>query len=267
MQQWAWSQGTNQRWQIEPTSVGYYKLTAQHSGMVLDVKNDIGGGLQDGANVQQWWWTGGNNQQWSITDVGSDYYKLLAKHSGKALDVTGASTANGANIQQWADNGRCQQRWKVEEAPELNVALKTTVTASSSLEGSGWNMWRLVDGVHDTAGGNNGYTSAVPNGSNHTEWIEINFGMAKILRKVVLYPRNDSLWVGAGFPIDFKIQVWDGINWLDRVVQTNYPKPGNSGQTFTWGFSDYTNRIRIYATGLSKAAADYALQFAEIEVY
>ena len=88
-----------------------YKITAKHSGKVLDVE---GGYTHDGANVQQWTDNGNPQQQWKVIDVGGGYYKLIAMHSGKALDVEGGYTHDGANVQQWTDNGSSHQKWKIE---------------------------------------------------------------------------------------------------------------------------------------------------------
>ena len=67
--------------------------------------------------------------------------------------------------------------------------------------------------------------------------------------------------------IDFKLQVWDGASWLDRVTRTNYPSPDGAGQVFSWGFSDTTDRIRVFATKLGTDGINgRLLQLAEIEV-
>ncbi|MBB6021463.1 hypothetical protein HNR77_002558 [Paenibacillus sp. JGP012] len=149
-----------------------------------------------------------------------------------------------------------------------NKALFKAVTASSSLENYGWGKAKAVDERRNSISGFMGYSSQLGQSSNHTEWIEINLGDVKTFSKVVLYPRNDSGHEGDGFPIDFKIQVWNGSTWLDRVSKTNYTKPDHSAQEFTWGFSDTTNRIRVQATNLRTVGNDgYLMQLSEIEVY
>jgi hypothetical protein len=150
--------------------------------------------------------------------------------------------------------------------PVDNLALKATVNASSSEENDDWLKANVVDGLTDSVNGtSNGYSSAGGT-ANHTEWLEIDLPSAQMISSVALYPRNDSGHIGDGFPVDFKIQVWNGSAWLDRVARTAYPKPGNAAQTFAWGYVDYTNKIRIYATNLRPNGTDYRLQFAEVEV-
>ncbi|MBY9078826.1 fibronectin type III domain-containing protein [Paenibacillus sp. HN-1] len=87
-----------------------YKLTAQHSGKVLDV---AGGSTADGANVQQWTDNGNTQQKWRVVSVGDGYYKLIVQSSGKALDVAQGSTSDGGNVQQSTDNGSASQMWKI----------------------------------------------------------------------------------------------------------------------------------------------------------
>ena len=148
-----------------------------------------------------------------------------------------------------------------------NLANGSVVAASSSYTGSpGWGPSKLVDGTTDSVTGGMGHSSQLSQFANHTEWVTAQMSSVRTFSGVTLYPRNDSGLIGEGFPIDFKIQVWDGTNWQDRVSVVNYPKPGNSGQVFSWGGRDTTDRVRIFATKLRPVAGDYLLQFAELEV-
>jgi hypothetical protein len=134
------------------------------------------------------------------------------------------------------------------------------VLVSSSYEFEGWSRGNAVDGIRtSTPGGAAGYSSDPNQLENHTEWIEVGVA-GRRASKVVLYPS-----LNPGFPIDFKIQVWTGTSWVDRVVQTDYPLPGQGPQTFSWAPVDTTDRIRIYATRLRQVRGAYVLQFAEVE--
>jgi len=108
----------NQKWTKNPgttpepgnttiNSNSYYRISAKHSGKVLDV---YGGYKTDGANVYQYDWHGGDNQLWKIEIQSDGYYRIVAKHSGRVLDVAGASTANNANVNQYKwHGGDCQK--------------------------------------------------------------------------------------------------------------------------------------------------------------
>ncbi len=148
-----------------------------------------------------------------------------------------------------------------------------TVVASSSYEATPWSKAFAVDGLEsaDLQNGAYGYSSEPQSPGqhfNHTETLELDLPTIQVFDTVILYPRNDPGFVGAGFPIDFKIQVWNGSTWLDRVTKTAYPMPIAWPQTFTWGFSDATDKVRLYATNLRQVASDgYLLQLGEMEVY
>ncbi|GAA1784851.1 RICIN domain-containing protein [Luedemannella flava] len=87
----------------------YYRITAQHSGRVMDV---YGVSTTDSAEVKQWSWNGGANQRWAFEDAGGGYYRVVSQNSGKCLDVSGASTADGANIIQYTCTGGANQQWQ-----------------------------------------------------------------------------------------------------------------------------------------------------------
>ncbi|MFI3835589.1 cellulase family glycosylhydrolase [Streptococcus equinus] len=102
-----------------------YKITARHSGKVLDVAR---GATNAGANVQQWDDTNGTNQKWTVVDTGDGYYKLVSVNSGKVLDVASAATYDGANVQQWDDtNGTCQ-KWKIVDNGDGSYKLVSAVS-------------------------------------------------------------------------------------------------------------------------------------------
>ena len=108
-----WTRDTNathQQWQFVPTTGGFYKLRARHSGKNADVS---GVSTADGADVIQWADNNGNNQQWSVVDTTDGYVKLLARHSNKTLAVLNSSTADGGDVVQWADNGGNNEQWQL----------------------------------------------------------------------------------------------------------------------------------------------------------
>jgi hypothetical protein len=95
---------------ITGTAPTYYRITARHSGKVMDV---VSANTANNAEVKQWSWNGGNNQKWSFADAGGGYFRIVAAHSGRCLDVANASTADGANIIQWACGSGTNQQWQM----------------------------------------------------------------------------------------------------------------------------------------------------------
>ena len=104
VQQWACSAGsTNQEWQFQPTSGGYYQVVTRNGASEAW---DVTGGPSatgNGTPIQLWSATGGTNQQWLPTLQSDGSYTFTARNSGnECLDVTNRSTANGTQLQQWA---------------------------------------------------------------------------------------------------------------------------------------------------------------------
>jgi Ricin-type beta-trefoil lectin domain-like len=110
IQQWDWTGGANQQWQLTPLGNGYNKISSVATGKVLDV---AGVSTADGALIQEWDWTGAGNQQWQIIPLGSSYNEILNLNSGKVLDDSGYSLVNGTQMQQWDWLNGLNQIWSV----------------------------------------------------------------------------------------------------------------------------------------------------------
>jgi hypothetical protein len=151
-----------------------------------------------------------------------------------------------------------------------NQALLSGVTASSTFTNSSWSLTNAVDGETDSISSSLGWTSNNSLTTNHLEWLQLDMRAPQVISEVVLYPRNDGVNVGYGFPVDFTIQISaDNVNWTTVVTQTGYPLPGNAGQSF--GFSPTSTRyVKITGTSLRPNPNDgnrYRMQFAEVEAY
>jgi hypothetical protein len=172
----------------------------------------------------------------------------------------------------WSPIDQISYNMLMESILGRDLAFGSRVTVWSSYEAPpGFSKANLTDGNRRSA-----YSSQVAEQDptkavNHSEWIVITLPTTMTFSKVVLYPRNDAPYVGQGFPIDFHIQVWNGLKWIDRVVVTGAPLPGAQAQVFSWGFSDRTNLIRLWASNLRTVAGHpqdgYLLQLAGITVH
>jgi endoglucanase len=63
---WDYNGGQNQKWSIQITDNGYYKITNANSGIVLDV---AASSLNNGGALEQWTYSGGRNQQWGFVKI------------------------------------------------------------------------------------------------------------------------------------------------------------------------------------------------------
>jgi GH43 family beta-xylosidase len=106
--QWTYVGGANQHWSFAHVDNGHGRLTARHSGKVME-----GHGVQamgDGVNVDQWTYDGSMDMQWRIEPLNDGYMRIVARHSGKVVDVAGCGTGNGVNVHLWTWlNNDCQR--------------------------------------------------------------------------------------------------------------------------------------------------------------
>ncbi len=217
---------------------------------------------------------GDGRADFSTRDGGGTWYVDYAKNGRGNWDVIyhgyGAQSAtpmpadyDGDDKADLAIKEECGA-WSMDKS-NRSQALRANVIASSSNESGGWARANLVDGKLRSTALSMGYSSQ-GSASNHSEWIEIRLGSIQNFSEVILYPRSDAGFVGVGFPVDFKIQVWDGASWLDRVTRTGFPQPGTP-QSFKWGFTDRTDRIRILATSLRQSSGSFFMELAEVDVH
>ena len=109
----------NQYFDFEYLGNGYYKITAKHSGKVLDVYWEK---MEVGANVQQYYWNNGDNQQWVVKDAGDGYFYIISKSNSLYMDVYGGVASNDVNIDTYTGHGGISEKWKLIPAGEQSVA-------------------------------------------------------------------------------------------------------------------------------------------------
>ncbi|MCA2228754.1 discoidin domain-containing protein [Nonomuraea sp. NEAU-L178] len=145
-----------------------------------------------------------------------------------------------------------------------NLAAGRAVSTSTSYEGDGWSRTALTDGQTRSAlGYSMGWSSHGASTANAT----VDLAGPTRFSSVVLRPRTDGEAVGAGFPVDYTIQVSaDNATWTTVATRTGQARPGISGETLS--FAPVTARyVRMAATRLSAdPVGDQRLQLAELEV-
>ena len=85
-----------------------YRITARHSGKVLEVANN-------GNVVQQNTLKGGLNQVWRIKNFDGTHFQVANGNSGQVLTVSSSSKADGAAIYQYPNQNGDPQKWKFEK--------------------------------------------------------------------------------------------------------------------------------------------------------
>lgn len=103
-------QKSHQKWQVTKLNNGYYKITAENSGLAL---NNHNGSNANGNPITLWDYSG-FCQEFRFLDAGNGYYIIQPKNVNGVLDVSGGGSANNTKIQLFQYNGSAAQKWKLE---------------------------------------------------------------------------------------------------------------------------------------------------------
>ena len=103
-------QKSHQKWQVTKLNNGYYKITAENSGLAL---NNHNGSNANGNPITLWDYSG-FCQEFRFLDAGNGYYIIQPKNVNGVLDVSGGGSANNTKIQLFQYNGSAAQKWKFE---------------------------------------------------------------------------------------------------------------------------------------------------------
>ena len=148
VQQWSWNQSSAQRWRLDLSAAGRYRIVNVGSGKCLDVE---GRSNTAGAKISQYQCHGGENQAFrfdrfanatppvsvpvpppaspvpavsSVRAPGRTLYTgmIHSRATDKCVDVERASTAEGANVFQWSCNATAAQIWDVVDLGRNEIA-------------------------------------------------------------------------------------------------------------------------------------------------
>ena len=191
--------------------------------------------------------------------------------------------------------------------PYPNAALGRPVSASSNHqptnEPANWDAAKLTDGTRiNTRAGHRGWSSALHEAPDRTEWAQVDLGTPVSIRRIDLWPLDHGdAWQHThctepfvnsreidqsydGFPVDFRVLVsLDGQQW-DEVAPRRekfalpavFPEQSEQKVRDVLGPERFDCRprsvryVRVEATRLRRTryfAGKYAMQLAEIEVH
>lgn len=159
-------------------------------------------------------------------------------------------------------------------APEpISIGKNAWTSSETGMEY--WAPARAVDGIVSASTSNLGWSSAANASPDGEEWIVVDLGQERVVRKAAILPRIDGNNFGYGYPVDFTIETYDSASdtWVPQVTKTNFPKPEKT--TFVSSEVAFelpkttTQYVRLKATKLgcgSDECADYRLQISELEI-
>lgn len=100
---------SHQKWLVTSVGNGYYKITAENSGLALNNHN----GTNVNGNPISIYTYSGYCQEFRFYDAGNGYYIIQPKNVSGVLDVAGGGNANNTRVQLYQYNGSAAQKWKL----------------------------------------------------------------------------------------------------------------------------------------------------------
>ncbi|MBB6670108.1 discoidin domain-containing protein [Cohnella nanjingensis] len=141
---------------------------------------------------------------------------------------------------------------KLNTASMVNFAKGATASASNADTAGGYAAEKVNDGAATTD-----WSGWATDGTSLPQWVQLDFGASRTFSRVELYTTS-------GYAIkDYRIQYWDGSNWIDCL-------PAITGNTFdqrTHTFPMVTgSKLRVLGTSGPDIQPEY-IRVNEIEVY
>jgi hypothetical protein len=112
VQLWDCNGSNAQKFNLAPTSDGYWKIINVNSGKGLDIK-DVS--YAQNAEVHQWLYLGGANQQFKFVARGNNQFSIHARHTDMVIDLLWGSSANGTGFVQYPYTGTANQLYTFDK--------------------------------------------------------------------------------------------------------------------------------------------------------
>jgi hypothetical protein len=109
--QWTSNGGTNQQWQIVPSTVaGFVELKSRHSGDILANHSAV-----IGSSCYMWHDIDNIAKRWKIECNADGSYKITNQYSNKIIEVLNSSTVDGAKVVIGDYTGAANEQWLIQE--------------------------------------------------------------------------------------------------------------------------------------------------------
>ncbi len=107
--QFKYTGGPFQEWNVAPVGDGYFNISSLGTGKSTDL---FGCGADDGTKISLYGWMNNDCQKWRIEPTSDGYYRILSKGANSALTLPGGTTTPQALVAGYAPTGKIEQEWE-----------------------------------------------------------------------------------------------------------------------------------------------------------
>ena len=201
---WEYDGGTDQQWQIELLSNGYYKIISAASSKAITAPSSTNDSLQ------QKTYTGATTQQWSITDAGNGTYKLSPRSNSSYYMAagTGIFTSDGRNVEMREAQGEEKDEWYLANVSGSDaMLLGITDDGHDHSSALGYIMPDLLQlgyaDFNSTITGNISMATVRNNMANARIYVSRSHGNTDTLGSYILLANDGTSWIHTTHIYDF----------------------------------------------------------------
>lgn len=204
------------------------------------------------------------NESYTIkygTSSGS-YTTTISNITGSPYTVTGLTNGTTYYFIVTATNTYGTSANSIQySATPLVYSVSPRVGATASSQIAGWEASHAIDADVNSTWSSNSHTTA-----NATEWIYVDTGNNRNIKRVTVTPRQKSELC---FP-SFTVQVsTDGTNWVDAELENTVVKDSYGGRVYEFLTPVYGRYVRLYCNNVSRddnSDPHYYAQFGDIKI-
>lgn len=112
--QFTYSGGAMQLWNVCPVGDGFYGISSLGTGKFFDLFECS---PKDGTKISQYPWMNNDCQRWRIESAGQGAYRIIAKGGGTAITLPGGTKTLQALVVGSAWKGDSSQQWLFQKVP------------------------------------------------------------------------------------------------------------------------------------------------------
>ncbi|BCM93603.1 intracellular endo-alpha-(1-_5)-L-arabinanase [Abditibacteriota bacterium] len=112
--QFKYTGGPFQEWNIAPLGDGYFNISSLATGKSTDLFEC---GAADGTKISLYGWMNNDCQRWRIEPTSDGFYRILSKGAKSALTLPGGTTTPQALVAGYAPTGKPEQEWELRPVP------------------------------------------------------------------------------------------------------------------------------------------------------